>query len=625
MYFNFVVWFVKKNSYSCDFKGYSKMKAKHEKLMVLVVVFLVGLVSEVANAKLIAYWKLDEKTGSVATDSSGNDNAGILHGGVIWAPAEGKFKGAARFGQTDGDNIEIPLKNLSASKGTISLWCNLPPDPQPERHRYIFGHGTSPYWSNRIQLYLDEGNRRLDIGLGDTHTRFTGIKNFQPERWYHIALTWDNDNYVVYVDGLPEVSGIYAGFDQIGSVADIGNDGRNDGTQRNESFKGLIDDVAVFDHALNECEIMQLYNGTCDCFVSETFLTLLDNIRQVEQINKTSSPREVVSFLEEKIAEYHKWERKNPNEIGLHHKRLSCEQYFLLAKAKEVAKTPAGEIIEAYKQSVSQLQFRRNYVPALLWLYKNISARDFVDTVKKSVSNFNGVTGNLHRIAMDFELSGNWDAFELYLDAVFSEMSDSIAFAAVMAEGLSENGSWLDDFLKYARNNPKLEQYIIETYERHAREKIMQEEFVEAAGIYRDIANKYAFGHNKRIYELNAHECIFESGQYDRILSELDDFINENKSVDRDSAAKAMLMKGQVYIQLGKINLACETFSALMKEYLETQYKPEAGFFVGYCYILQGKDKQAIEAMKLVTENYQQNPFASKAHLCLARIDRKTE
>jgi tetratricopeptide (TPR) repeat protein len=294
-----------------------------------------------------------------------------------------------------------------------------------------------------------------------------------------------------------------------------------------------------------------------------------------------------------------------------------------LAKAKEAAKAPAGEIVEAYKQYVSQLQFRRNYVPALLWLYDNISAREFTDTVKKSVGN--GITDNLHRIAIDFDSSKNWGAFKLYLDAVFSEISDGTAFAAAMAAGLDENSSWPDDFLKYARNNPKLTQYVIETYEKRAAEKIMQEEFIEAAVIYRDIANQCASGHNKGIYELKAYECIFENGQYDKILPELDDFINRNKSVDRDSAAKAMLIKGRIYIQLDKINEACEIFSTVIEEYPETQCKPEAGFFIGYCYILQEKYKKAMVAMEMVTENYPQNPFASKAYLCLAGIDGKTE
>lgn len=618
-----------KNGCLYDMEGYSKMKAKLEGLIVLVIVFVVSLAGGVANAKLVAHWKLDEKIGSVAADSSGNDNAGTLHGGSVWAPTEGKFEGAVRLGQTDGDYIEIPLIMLPASQGTISLWSNIDPDRHPTRTKFIFGHSKFPHWSNRLQLYVPLGdsyeNSRLNLGLGDSHTRFTSIKSFQPETWYHIALTWNHDNYVVYVDGLPEVSGTYTGFDQLSSVADIGNDGRNDGTQRNESFKGLIDEVVVFDHALNECEIMQLYNGAGDCFVSETFLTLLDNIRQAEEIGRTSSSHEVISFLEKKIAEYHKWEQKNPNETGPHHKRLSCEQYFLLAKAKEAAKAPAKDVVEAYKQSVSQLQFRENYVPALLWLNKNISARDFIDIVKKSVCNGNGTTGNLYRIAMDFESSKNWDAFELYLDAVFSEISNSTSFATAMAAGLKKDGWWIDSFSGYVQNKPKLVHYCFETYEKRALEKIAQDDFMKAADIYRDIINQCGSEQDKATYELKAYECIFESGEYDRVLSELDDFINDSKYVDRDSVAKAMLMKGQVYIQLDEINRAYETFSTLIKEYPQMQQKPEAGFFIGYCYILQGKYKKAVEAMDLVTKNYPGSPFASKAHLCLARIDRITE
>jgi TolA-binding protein len=600
------------------------MKAKLERLMILIVMFVMGLTAGVTNAKLIAHWRLDEKTGNVATDSSGNHNAGVLNGEVIWAPAEGRFDGAARFGKTEGDYIEILFAELKASHGTVSLWINIDPEPGPARTRFIFGHSKSPHWSNRLQLYLPVGDsyedHRLNLGLGDSHTRFTSIKSFRTGRWYHIALTWGHGDYVVYVDGLPEVSGAYTGFDQFNSVADIGNDGRNDGSGRNESFKGLIDEVVVFDHALNEREIMQLYNGADDCFASETFLMLLDNIERTEQSSRTESPLQVVSFIEKKIAEYNKWKEENPNEINPAFERLSCEQYFLLAKAKEAAKAPVEELVEAYKQSVSQLQFRPNYVPALLWLHKNIAADDFIDTVKKSVRNVNGTIDNLYRIAMDFESSKNWDAFELYLDAVFSEINNSESFAAAMAAGLRKNGSWAKNFSRYVRNKPQLGRYYFEVREKRALEKMAQEDFSEAAEIYRDITDQCKSEKDKAAYKFKACECIFEGGEYNRALSELDDLISDKSYVDEDLFAKAMLMKGRIFIQLGEINRASETFSRLVKEHPQTPHVPEAVFFIGYCYMLQGKYKQAAEAMDLVIKNYPRSSFANKAHLCIARM-----
>ena len=69
---------------------------------------------------------------------------------------------------------------------------------------------------------------------------------------------------------------------------------------------------------------------------------------------------------------------------------------------------------------------------------------------------------------------------------------------------------------------------------------ISQGEFIEAAEIYSDIANRCVYKQNKAVYELKVCECIFESGEYDKVLSELDDFINDNKSVNKDSIGKAI-------------------------------------------------------------------------------------
>ena len=52
---------------------------------------------------------------------------------------------------------------------------------------------------------------------------------------------------------------------------------------------------------------------------------------------------------------------------------------------------------------------------------------------------------------------------------------------------------------------------------------------------------------------------------------------------------------------------------------------PEASFFVGYCYMLKGEFDQAKEALNLVVKDYPQSSFASKAKLCLTRIESMTE
>ena len=201
------------------------------------------------------YWPLDETYGTITHDFSPNANHGKVSG-ADWNP-QGKFNFAASF-DSQYDRIEIPTAAMSISQGTISLWCRLNPGSQPTRHLYLFGHATPPYFSNRIQLYMNDGDRGLDLGLGNSHTASRGIKILQTETWYHIALTRNRSIYRVFVDGIPQASGTYSGLSSLNTAADIGNDGRLDGSQRNEAFNGLLDDVRLYNYALSSPEIAYL-------------------------------------------------------------------------------------------------------------------------------------------------------------------------------------------------------------------------------------------------------------------------------------------------------------------------------------------------------------------------------
>ena len=209
-----------------------------------------------SQANLVSWWMLDESSGTTAADSSGNSHDGTLTGGS-WAPTSGKFDGAVSLGAANTDRVQVPTTGLSASAATVSLWARIV--GTQSGCRYFFGHTSSPpSWASRIQLYMDNGDNQLDLGLGDTHTKTTNITTLSANTWYHIALTWDGTNYVVYVDGLSKASGTYTGLSSLGSYADIGNNGDTTGTYRVEAFQGLLDEVRMYDQALSEYDVADL-------------------------------------------------------------------------------------------------------------------------------------------------------------------------------------------------------------------------------------------------------------------------------------------------------------------------------------------------------------------------------
>jgi hypothetical protein len=193
---------------------------------------------------LVGHWVFDTASGNSVVDISGHNNTGTLLNGTQRTSA-----GEASFDGVD-DCVQIPTTSWHINEGTVALWAYA---ADFSGMKYFFGHNVGS-WTNTIQLYANEGN--LCVGLGGNHTLATNIQNLSTNIWYHIALTWDGTNYVVYVDGTAKKSGTHPALTTLNSIADIGNTGNS--SSRDEAFKGLIDEVCVYNKALTATEISEL-------------------------------------------------------------------------------------------------------------------------------------------------------------------------------------------------------------------------------------------------------------------------------------------------------------------------------------------------------------------------------
>ena len=597
------------------------MKAEFEKLIVSVIVLVMSLAGVVANADLVAHWGLDGNAG----DSIGS-NHGTLVGDPQWVA--GYFNGALYF---DGDGDAVDLGNADVFNFTgsfsISVWANIEAWNQGNWNNVLVGkggegaswqlrkHGTSDFLTFTIRGTT--GGPDPQGTIAPTHGE-----------WHHIVAIYDADaeTRTVYIDNVldvqitsggehtPDDNRVYIGARSLGGDAGP-----------TSFFQGTIDDVCIFSRALTQAEIRQLCKLGGKSFISEELRVMNSAVREAERLLKEQRPEKAVGFLEKRIAEYEQWKEKNPNHLTVSHELRSSDLYFLLAKAKEAANKPRHAVAAAYKKTALVSMRQTKYVSALLWLFNNIPAADYVDVVKKSVRSGDNASDNIHHIAKDFESRGNWPAFKLFLDVIFSEVNDTTSYAEAIAESLKKNGVWANNFSKYCRSKPELTEYVIEINEELAQEHIRQEEFLKAAEIYRDIVNQCGSDQDKTIYELKVCECIFNSGQYTSAIPELNRFIRNNKATNRVLVKQAILLKGRAYVQLGEMGRAYNTFLELMIDYPETKQAPEANFFIGYCNMLQGKYKEATEALNMVVKNYPQSSYASKARLCLTRIKRMTE
>jgi regulation of enolase protein 1 (concanavalin A-like superfamily) len=226
---------------------------------------IVGAISPVQaglDDGLVSYFKLDETSGTTALDSSGNLHNGTLIGtNLKWA--EGRDAGALSISPPVtgdvADRLEFPTTGMSVTAGSVSVWAYLA-DPQPgSSGRYVFGHTAQPQFNSRIQLYMQDGtnvSRKLDFGLGGSHTTKADMVELPMNEWLHLAFTWNNGTYFIYHNGAQLATGSYSGLTTLNTIANFGNDGSS---TPYEAFGGMLDEARVYNRAITADEVKQIF------------------------------------------------------------------------------------------------------------------------------------------------------------------------------------------------------------------------------------------------------------------------------------------------------------------------------------------------------------------------------
>jgi hypothetical protein len=209
------------------------------------VSLLAGLALSIPEG-LVAAYNFNEGGGATVADASGNGNDGTISG-AVWT-SSGRFGNALIFDGVDNSvTIEdSPSLHLSSAM-TLSAWV-LPTRIQ-SGWRTIVQRGVEAY---SLHVSWEEGALRpAGGGMFDDMSAFVTVPEAIPlNTWSHLALTYDGATLRVYVNGeessMPQTGRLKADANplQIGGNAFYG-----------EYFEGQIDEVRVYNRALNPSEI----------------------------------------------------------------------------------------------------------------------------------------------------------------------------------------------------------------------------------------------------------------------------------------------------------------------------------------------------------------------------------
>jgi len=581
-----------------------------------------SLTSNMANADLMAYWGFTNTDGGYVIEEVRGRYSKICGNPL---PKDGPSGKALLFdGKIDRISIaEKPSLNCPTAI-TIAAWIkNTSVDKQPRTIIAKAPHG----WA--IQVCPNKGTTNTgviqwqsvigfeEVGY-DIRKSVLGNTNVYDNKWHYIVAIHDGRRASLYVDGeLEVVETLSVDLSKNATHICIGADpGRSGGAP----WKGLIDDISIFSHALSESEIKQLYNKNGNILLSETMGVLGGAVGYAESLLDSDSPFEATRFITSKLSEHEQCRKKTPHKANKYHKSTLACLHFLRAKASSVMGMPKDNLIDAYKKSAMLSTEAQYYVQALLWLHKCIPNNEYTETIKLSLDSSTDTARHIQTIAGNFESTGDWSAFRSFLHAAFSHTNNPERLATSILKGLTRDGMWSSRFLEYAQKQPELRAFSIKAHLEQAHDKTAKGQFLQAAQIYRDLATLCDSDHGRADFQYRSYSCQFANGQYGEVVQTLNNFIKKRDMTDPTLANKARLLMGQAYMHLNKPDDALSTFLELQGVSSDESILRKAYFYAGYCQMIQGNAEQADRLLNKAIECSPNDAYANKARFCLRRI-----
>jgi len=193
---------------------------------------------------LVSHWKFDDGSGNTATDSTGANN-GTLIGNPTWT--SGRIDGAISFDGVDDYVLVSPIVPLIGNTVTAQAWI------RTSEFAGIWNPILTQNVGNGYYFYVSSGRPAFYIVVGAAYVQAVSIDTIYANQWYHIAGTNDGSYLKLYINGQLKDSAASTGFLGVNVNACIGCEPTS-----HLFYSGLIDDVRIYNRALNESEFKDI-------------------------------------------------------------------------------------------------------------------------------------------------------------------------------------------------------------------------------------------------------------------------------------------------------------------------------------------------------------------------------
>jgi hypothetical protein len=208
-----------------------------------------------------AHWRLDERFGASAADSSGNGRTGTV-AGAAWAP--GRLDHALVFDGSD-DRVECGAWDVPGSAITLCAWIKLGAGFVDNDARILSkatGTQEQDHWW-MLSTTTAGGERRLRARLkagGSTTTLIASSGDLPTGVWLHAATSYDGSTLRLFLNGAEVGSAPKSGALDAGASAAVWIGANPPAAYA--PFLGSIDDVRVYTTPMDAAAVNSVMNET---------------------------------------------------------------------------------------------------------------------------------------------------------------------------------------------------------------------------------------------------------------------------------------------------------------------------------------------------------------------------
>jgi hypothetical protein len=213
---------------------------------------------------LVGYWSLNDGSGTIASDNSGNGNTAVLANGAAWATTNDESSLALDGVAAYANVPDAPVLRISGNL-TLSMLIKHAVIPTNGGYMYYLQKGQDNVDGYSLGVYGTNNNAYLFFEFTDASGTYHWIPQvggpaISAGVWNHVALVFNGSNGLLtfFVNGQP-AGGVSLAQSLNGTIAAPLSFGRQNISGYNFTMNGQVRHVRIYNRPLSQTELNELY------------------------------------------------------------------------------------------------------------------------------------------------------------------------------------------------------------------------------------------------------------------------------------------------------------------------------------------------------------------------------